>query len=111
MADEQVVVRAPAKVNLSLRVRPRDRSGRHPLLTLFQAVTVFDLLEVMPDDEDNLTIDGAELDDGPENLVWRAVEAVRDRRRARPPIEDSPHKADPSGGGPWRGQRRRCRCP
>ncbi|HEX2369104.1 MAG TPA: 4-(cytidine 5'-diphospho)-2-C-methyl-D-erythritol kinase [Acidimicrobiia bacterium] len=77
MADDQVVIRAPAKVNLSLRVRPRDWSGRHPLLTLFQAVTLFDLLEVVPDDEDTLTIEGAELDDGPENLVWRAVEAVR----------------------------------
>ncbi len=111
VADDQVVVRAPAKVNLSLRVRPRDWSGRHPLLTLFQAVTLFDLLEVVPDDEDSLTIEGAELDDGPENLVWRAVEAVRASVGRDAPIEDSPHKADCSGGGAWRGQRRRRRCP
>jgi 4-diphosphocytidyl-2-C-methyl-D-erythritol kinase len=79
VADDQVLVRAPAKVNLSLQVRPRDKSGRHPLLTLFQAVTVFDLLDITPDDEDNLSIEGADLDNGPENLVWRAVEAIRDR--------------------------------
>ena len=86
MADDQVVVRAPAKVNLSIRVRPRDGSGRHPLLTLFQSVTLFDVLEVTPDDEDNLSIDGVDLDDGPENLVWKAVEAVRDHAGRDPQL-------------------------
>ncbi len=86
MADDQVVVRAPAKVNLSIRVRPRDGSGRHPLLTLFQSVTLFDVLDVTPDDEDNLSIDGADLDEGPGNLVWKAVEAIRDRAGRDPQL-------------------------
>jgi 4-diphosphocytidyl-2-C-methyl-D-erythritol kinase len=99
VSDDQVLVRAPAKVNLSLRVRPCDKSGRHPLLTLFQAVTVFDLLEITPDDEDNLSIEGADLDVGPENLVWRAVEAIRERAGRDPRLNIKLVKRIPLAAG------------
>ena len=87
MAEDQVAVRAPAKVNLSLRVRPRDASGRHPLLTVFQSVGLFDRLELTPYDEDDLSIDGADLADGPQNLVWRAIAAVREHTGGKPRLK------------------------
>ena len=37
-----VIVRAPAKINLELRVGPRRADGFHELATVFHAVSVFD---------------------------------------------------------------------
>jgi 4-diphosphocytidyl-2-C-methyl-D-erythritol kinase len=67
---------APAKINLSLRVRPPDRSGYHPLRSLTQTIEFGDTLEADPMEEDRLTIVGAELPDGGENLVWKAFDAL-----------------------------------
>lgn len=41
-----VRVRASGKINLALRVGPRREDGYHPLATVFQAVSVFDDVEV-----------------------------------------------------------------
>ena len=46
-----VTVRAPAKVNLELRVGPRRDDGFHDLATVFQAVSLHDEISVMRWDE------------------------------------------------------------
>ncbi|MGQ0850100.1 MAG: 4-(cytidine 5'-diphospho)-2-C-methyl-D-erythritol kinase, partial [Actinomycetota bacterium] len=75
---------APAKVNLSLEVRPPDQTGKHPLRSLVQTVEWSDVLTLEEGDEDRLTVEGAaELADDGENLVWRAVSALR-RATGRP---------------------------
>jgi 4-diphosphocytidyl-2-C-methyl-D-erythritol kinase len=74
---EQVRWEAPAKINLSLELRPRDGQGLHPLRSLVQAIEWNDLLDVTPSDEDELRIDGADLPDGGDNLVWRAIAELR----------------------------------
>ena len=68
---------APGKVNLSLEVRSPEKDGMHPLRSLVQAVEWCDLLEVEEGDEDHLDIEGADLPDDGENLVWKAVTALR----------------------------------
>lgn len=79
---------APAKINLDLRVRAADSTGRHPVRSLVQTVEWFDVLEVEPGDEDHLEIAGPAADagipDGGENLVWKAVEALE--LDSRPPL-------------------------
>ena len=65
-----------AKINLSLRVRPRDDSGYHPLRSLVQSVGWADRLTLVAADDDAFTIDG-DLPAEEDNLAWRAVEAVR----------------------------------
>ncbi|HKY48329.1 MAG TPA: 4-(cytidine 5'-diphospho)-2-C-methyl-D-erythritol kinase [Acidimicrobiia bacterium] len=68
---------APAKVNLSLELRSPASDGMHPLRSMVQAVEWCDLLDVEEGDEDHLEIDGAELPDDGENLVWKGVTALR----------------------------------
>jgi 4-diphosphocytidyl-2-C-methyl-D-erythritol kinase len=51
----------------------------HPLRSLVQAIEWCDLLEVDEGDEDNLEIEGADLPDDGENLVWKAVTALRQK--------------------------------
>ena len=42
MAKESVTVRVPAKVNLQLSVGPREVDGFHNLVSVFQAISIFD---------------------------------------------------------------------
>jgi 4-diphosphocytidyl-2-C-methyl-D-erythritol kinase len=71
-------ITAFAKVNLSLQVRPVDRSGLHELQSLAQSIDLSDVVEVSRGDEDEFQVDSAEDVPADEsNLVWRAVEAVR----------------------------------
>lgn len=79
-STDQVLVRAPGKVNLALRVGGVRADGYHPLDTVFQAVSLFDDLGVrpapageysirttgdqallVPDDDSNLAVRAARL--------------------------------------------------
>ena len=71
-----MIVDGFAKVNLSLRVRPPDSSGYHPIRSLVQSVGWADRIILEIADDDRFTIDG-DLPAEEDNLAWRAVEAVR----------------------------------
>lgn len=77
----EVRVSAPAKVNLHLGVGPPRGDGYHPLVTVFQAVALYDELTLRESRHTTLTVsgdgvdvDGVPVDDG--NLVLRAVQAL-----------------------------------
>lgn len=75
MAD-RYLVDCPAKLNLILRVGAKDRRGYHPLETMFQAVGLFDTLEVTVGGS-GLEIDGMDLP--AQNTVtraWRLMQEV-----------------------------------
>ncbi|CAM3673544.1 4-(cytidine 5'-diphospho)-2-C-methyl-D-erythritol kinase [Isoptericola cucumis] len=77
-----VRVRAPGKINLSLRVGPVQDDGFHPLVTIFQAVALYEEVtarEVPPGSGVSLTVDGPQAERVPldrTNLAWRAAEAL-----------------------------------
>ncbi len=77
MGSEWIEVEAAAKVNLSLRVRPPDQSGMHPLRSLAQSVDCCDRLTAARADEDALDVGNVDLSAGRDNLIWRAVDALR----------------------------------
>ena len=74
-------VRLPAfaKVNLCLHVLGRRPDGYHELRTLFQSITLHDVLELtkLRGRGVSLEIDDPALPTGRENLVHRAIEAMR----------------------------------
>jgi 4-diphosphocytidyl-2-C-methyl-D-erythritol kinase len=72
-------VRTPAKVNLSLRVLGRRADGFHELDTVFQAIDLWDRLEMTAGDELKLTCDLPELSCDRDNLVLRAAELLLTR--------------------------------
>lgn len=78
---------APAKLNLDLRVAPPDAGGMHPLRSIVQTIELCDRLRVEEGDDDVLRIQGANLADDGENLVWKAVEALQWQGRPRLDIE------------------------
>lgn len=72
---------APGKVNLTLRVGAPLRSGLHPIESLAQTIDWADTLRFKFADEDRLVVEGADLPDDGDNLVWRAVERLLPERR------------------------------
>jgi 4-diphosphocytidyl-2-C-methyl-D-erythritol kinase len=91
---------APAKVNLSLELREADGTGMHPLRSLVQAIEWCDIIDFEEGDEDHLVITGADLPDDGENLIWKAVTALRrNLGQDRPSLEVALKKAIPVAAG------------
>src|SRR5215469_4728300 len=75
-------VRVPAfaKVNLRLHILEKRPDGYHELRTIFEAIGLHDTLELSLTDggaEISLETTDPALPAGPENLVWRAIDAMR----------------------------------
>jgi 4-diphosphocytidyl-2-C-methyl-D-erythritol kinase len=72
-----VTIRAHAKINLDLRVLGPRPDGYHELRTVFQAISLYDVLDCVPEDGSfaiECNTAGVPLDRT--NLVWRAAEAL-----------------------------------
>ncbi|MCW2534653.1 MAG: ispE [Modestobacter sp.] len=80
-----VVARAPAKVNVHLRVGPLRTDGFHELQTVYLAVSLFDTVTARPGEGLSLNVrgEGSAAGRGPasvpsdrRNLVWQAAELL-----------------------------------
>ncbi|WP_069386665.1 4-(cytidine 5'-diphospho)-2-C-methyl-D-erythritol kinase [Cellulosimicrobium cellulans] len=100
-----VRVRAPGKVNLSLRVGPLQDDGYHPLVTVFQAVGLSEEViahQVPPGSGISLTVEGLQSDLVPTdatNLAWRAAEALARHVGLDPDVRLQVIKGVPVAGG------------
>src|SRR5439155_448213 len=76
-----VLVLAPAKINLHLEVLRRRADGYHDLETLMVAVGLYDTLEFKDDSSGDvrLSCDRPDLSTGPDNLICRAADLLRQR--------------------------------
>jgi 4-diphosphocytidyl-2-C-methyl-D-erythritol kinase len=72
-------LRAFAKINLCLHVLGRRPDNYHELRTIFQTISLHDTLtlSLVPKEDISLEVNDAALPAGPENLVWRAIAAMR----------------------------------
>ncbi len=98
----EVRVRAPGKVNLSLRVGPRRPDGFHPLATVFQAVSLYEDVVASAADDLRVTVSGPQADlvptDG-SNLALRAAQALAERTGIDEGVHLHLHKGVPVAGG------------
>lgn len=102
LPERAVRVRAPGKVNLSLRVGPRARDGYHPVSTVFQAVSLYEEVVATPADVFGVSASGPQAEAVPTdetNLALRAARAVAERAG----VDDAVHlhlvKGVPVAGG------------
>lgn len=79
---DDVVVWAPAKVNLFLEVLGKRPDGYHEIATLMVAIRLFDTLVLRdePSGEVRLECTRPGLSTGPDNLVARAAQLLREHR-------------------------------
>ncbi|WP_159797220.1 4-(cytidine 5'-diphospho)-2-C-methyl-D-erythritol kinase [Puerhibacterium puerhi] len=100
-----VRVRAPGKVNLSLRVGPLDDDGYHPVVSVFQAVALYEEVtatQVAPGAGVSLTVSGPQADRVPTdatNLAWRAAELLARHVGVDPDVALHVTKGVPVAGG------------
>lgn len=78
MTGATLVAHCPAKINLGLRVLGRRGDGFHEILTVYQAVGLWDEIEAREDEGIRLETDRADLPTGKDNLVVRAAVALRE---------------------------------
>lgn len=74
--SDEVIARAPAKINLALGVGPLRADGFHELATVFHAVSLLDEVTVSLDDRTTVTVEGTEAAGVPcdeSNLAVRAA--------------------------------------
>ncbi len=102
---DRVVVRAPAKVNLHLAAGPPGADGYHPLVTVFQALSLFEEVtasRAAPGAGVSLDVTGRGAEHTPldaSNLAVRAAHVLA-RHLGRPAdVALSVHKAVPVAGG------------
>jgi 4-diphosphocytidyl-2-C-methyl-D-erythritol kinase len=89
-----------AKVNLSLRVRPRDASGFHPLRSLARSVSWHDTVSLADAEEDGIEVRGdLEVPTDDTNLAWKAVASARQAAGGAVPQEVTLHKRIPAAAG------------
>ena len=95
----RVRLRSLAKINLDLRVLHKRGDGFHELRTVFQTISLADILEIEYQHSRRTAI---ELDDTltiPDNLVIRAAKAVLDSLKLNAQIRFRLTKRIPMGAG------------
>jgi len=102
---KSVTVRVPAKVNLQLSVGPRESDGYHQLVTVFQAISIFDEVTVKIGEQRtgiNLTVAGDQIHGVPTdstNLVVKAIELIADKFELDIDVSVDVKKSIPVAGG------------
>jgi 4-diphosphocytidyl-2-C-methyl-D-erythritol kinase len=97
--DSGLHVVCPAKINLSLRVLGVRKDGYHEIRTVFQAIDLYDRLEVEPAGRLEIVCDRPEVPDGRENLVLRMASEFRRTLGERRGALFRLRKRIPVGGG------------
>jgi 4-diphosphocytidyl-2-C-methyl-D-erythritol kinase len=91
---------SPAKINLYLHIHGKRQDGFHELETLMVPLSIGDRMSFEEAPEGiELVIEGADLDAGPSNLVWKAAEAIRREAGMDSGVRIQLHKKLPLGGG------------
>jgi len=100
-----VTVRVPAKVNLQLSVGPRESNGYHNLVSVFQAVSIFDevtLTKSHPGSGVTISITGEQTHGVPEdgtNLAVKAAQLIGDKFDLDVDVHIEVKKSIPVAGG------------
>lgn len=84
----RIKVKCPAKINLDLRVYPRDNSGFHPIKSIMQAINLFDFLTIkLIDEEVVLKGNSLEIPYDETNLCYKAVKLFLEKTKINSGVE------------------------
>jgi 4-diphosphocytidyl-2-C-methyl-D-erythritol kinase len=97
--DPNVQVRAPAKINLSLRILRRRDDGFHEIETLIAPISLADELQIERSDTIAFECDDPSLPSDANNLVVRAAQSFFERAGIRAGVRIKLRKRIPHGAG------------
>jgi 4-diphosphocytidyl-2-C-methyl-D-erythritol kinase len=105
VALNSVTVKVPAKVNLQLSVGPRESDGYHNLVTVFQAVSIFDEVTLTKSHEGSgvtIAVTGDQTHGVPEdgsNLAVKAAQLIAEKFGFVADVHIEVKKSIPVAGG------------
>ena len=105
MPNNSVTARVPAKVNLQLSVGPREADGYHNLVSVFQAISIFDDVTVsrgVPGSGISISVSGEHTHGVPadaSNLAVKAAQLMIDRFDIDADLQIEVKKSIPVAGG------------
>ena len=77
--DTQIIIKAPAKVNLSLEVLGRRPDGYHDIVSVMQALDLSDDVKItLTGRGTEVVCDSPDVPEGPGNIAYRAARALLD---------------------------------
>lgn len=95
-----ITAAARAKINLTLDILGKRPDGYHEVEMVMQSIELHDILEFIPAGRDIvLTVEGADLPPGPDNLVCRAAEQLRRQVGIKAGVKIRLKKAIPVAAG------------
>lgn len=73
----KIKIKAPAKLNLSLKVGKKRPDGFHPIESIMQSINLCDYITITLNKSEKITLSGNSniISYDEKNLVWRAIEA------------------------------------
>ena len=87
MRHHSVEVQVPAKINLQLAVGPLESDGYHQLVTVFQAISLYDSVKISRDaDEFSISITGDYANAVPadeNNLIYKAIDLMAEKHNSQ----------------------------
>lgn len=95
---QSITVRSFAKINWMLRVLERRADGFHSLETIFQTISLHDLITFTRSERLELTCDDEAVPADETNLAWRAAAMMMSEFGVEP-VRIDLRKAIPAGGG------------
>ena len=102
MRYKSVEIQVPAKVNLQLSVGPKEADGYHEVVTVFQAISLYDNLQITPADEFELNVTGDYTSGVPlakDNLAYQALELMSEKFQTSTKFKIEINKSIPVAGG------------
>jgi len=99
---KSVTVQVPAKVNLQLSVGPKESDGYHQVVTVFQAISLFDNIKISEADQFSIAVSGDYTNGIPldqSNLVYKAIELMAEEFETDKNLDVSIEKSIPVAGG------------
>ncbi len=95
-----MIVHSYAKINLFLKIKGKRLDGFHDIETIFQTVSLRDTMEITPGGSGlRIECDRHDIPIGKENIIWRAVHALRREGFDVPPMKIILRKRIPPGSG------------
>lgn len=93
--------KAPAKINLSLDVVSKREDGYHNIESVFQTVSLYDIIEVEVSPGNNISIfsDNAAMPKDKRNIMWKCAEKILDYAGVKADIKIHIQKNIPSQAG------------
>ncbi len=102
LTPRKVQVRMPAKLNIALKVGPAGADGFHELATVFQAVSLYDIVSVSEGPAGqgvSLACGVPGVPEDAHNLAWRAALLMGEQAQRPPDLHIELSKGIPAAGG------------